>query len=95
MKARKVWKYPFHPDLEPQTREMPEGAKFLTAQAQGSAIMAWFEVDQDMPRCERTFQTLWTGNSIVPEGAVYLATVQLPPLVWHLYELAEGGASCA
>ena len=73
--------------LQPQLLDLPVGARFLSAQNQNQALILWFEVDPEAMLVPRAFQVLWTGSSIVPEGATYLATVQIELFVWHLYEL--------
>ncbi len=75
--------------------EMPWGCNVLCAQAQHDAIQVWAECDDDHARVVRHFAIYGTGNP-VPGGVDthgaglpgrYIGTVQLPPFVWHVYEL--------
>lgn len=83
-----VYKYPLQP-LREQTISMPDSAKILIAQMQGTTITLWAEVFDDNRPEERTFEVFGTGWHIEPpdRNREYVATVQDPRgLVWHIYE---------
>jgi hypothetical protein len=68
---------------------MPENAKILTAQKQGSYICIWAETDTNDLVGTREFILVGTGHPIlVPERArKFIATIQDNQFVWHLFEL--------
>lgn len=69
---------------------VPEGAKILTAQLQGTAIVLWAEVETDNFNEDRTFIVVGTGWSLddEPTERTYIATVQEPSgYVWHVFEV--------
>lgn len=49
------------------------------------ALCLWAEVTPANPTEVRCFRPIGTGET-VPQGT-YLATVQDPPYVWHIYEV--------
>ena len=67
---------------------MPAGAKVLTFQAQGDSLFFWAEVDTDAAVESRVFRIAGTGMPI-DETHQYIGTAQVPPFVWHLYELKK------
>ncbi len=83
-----VWKYPL--DADPgveQVREMPEGAKVLTAQVQDGHVTIWAQVDPSRPKENRRFVIVGTGQGFAGGmGMTWIATVQRVPYVWHVYE---------
>lgn len=70
-----------------QTLTLPHGAQFLSAQNQGGRIQAWFEVTENKrPKVQRTFCVIGTGNPMPEQPLSFRATVQMGPLVWHVFE---------
>lgn len=62
-------------------------AKILTAQIQNNKIVLWAEVDTATEyNLYRYFRIIGTGQT-VPDGAVYISTVQQDQFVWHVYEV--------
>lgn len=82
MAMREVWKYRL--ELGINHLLMPRGALPLTAQIQHTSITLWAEVDPTVKREQVTVDVVGTGHP-VPDGTQYLATVQQPPFVWHVY----------
>lgn len=68
---------------------LPEGAKLLCFNTQGSDICLWAEVDPKMPTEMHTFAVVPTGGD-VPEAWdetwEYQATVFQGAYVWHIYK---------
>jgi len=89
-----VWKYAFK--LNDEVRiEMPMGARLLDVQVQRDDICLWALVDSDLPRTIRRFVIHGTGHPIArkSEELGYVGTFQLAggSLVFHLFEIVEGG----
>jgi hypothetical protein len=85
-----VWKFPV-PMAESMVIEMPQGAQIVafanqdvTGLANG-ALFLWAIVDDAAPIIDRHFQIVGTGHE-APAGA-YIGTAQMPPFVWHLFEI--------
>lgn len=93
-----IYKYTLESGMfkAPKVIGMPKGAKFLKADIQNGAIVAWFEVEvQGSPIDDandidqRWFQLFGTGWEIpqhMGSSYEYLDTFQHDPYVWHLYE---------
>lgn len=82
---RTVWKFDV-PVTDAPRLEMPEGARFLSAGPGGHGrLWIWAEVDTSNPPEPRSLRIVGTGNPM-PEVGAYIATVQAPPFVWHVYE---------
>lgn len=89
-----VWKYPIPQygfQNEYATVQMPIGAQILTVGAQGHEICAWARVDPSRPSVGRKIAVYGTGHAIadIAEGADYIGTVFLGPLVFHVFDLGE------
>lgn len=86
MKQR-IWKYPLELG-DDQIIAMPDGAQILTVQMQGSKLCLWALVDPEpeLPQRMRSIEIIGTGNPFVEAPRVYIATVQVPPFVWHVFE---------
>jgi hypothetical protein len=84
-----VWKYTL---TGPQKSfSIPKGARILTVQAQHSNPCLWMLVDTEAEEERRYFKAYGTGHKIdvgVHEG-MYLGTVQLDGLVFHVFEVTE------
>jgi len=69
---------------------MPCGAEILQIQAQGNDIVFWAIVDPNAPMEERTFHVINTGRALprvdYEDGIVYMGTVQINEVVWHVFE---------
>ena len=87
---RKVFKYPFPTD-DYFMILMPEGAKILLVEPQGSidpsiGAYLWAEVDTGAPPVPRYFRLYGTGHVIENDNLVHVASYQHSRFVWHLYE---------
>ena len=69
--------------------DIPAGACLLTVQLQDGKPFMWAELDDAAPKVRRRFEFFGTGRPI-PNGWVYVGTVQEGAFVWHLYEVKEG-----
>lgn len=70
------------------THDMPEGATILSVQLQHDCITLWALVVEGRPLAQRKFSVFGTGHK-VPYGTGtkdFLGTVQVGPLVWHVFE---------
>ena len=67
--------------------EMPIGAQVLDIQFQGQSLQLWALVDPDAKRERREFLIYGTGHPIAGYAGTYIATVQMPPFVWHVFDL--------
>ena len=87
--ARIIYKYPF-PIQASFSLDLPLGAKILHVAMQGDQPCIWAEFNkQEVMVNQRDFQVVGTGFDI-PYNLTYLATLQTPPFVWHLYEEVHG-----
>lgn len=69
---------------------LPKDAKVLHAGCQQQGICLWAEVDPEIVGTEeRLFIAYGTGDmtDISPEYRIYLNTVFIGHLVWHVYEI--------
>ena len=90
MATQTIYKYPLQVDDE-TTIKMPLGAKILTVQEQGGVPCIWALVNDSVPKKERTFLLLGTGQRCedlrICESN-YIGTFQLAGgrFVGHLFE---------
>lgn len=84
----KIYKYTLKV-VEEQTISLPKGAIILTVQAQNSFFISlWAIVDPNMQDKEYvTFEIIGTGNEISLRPRVYISTVQMGILVWHIFQI--------
>ena len=85
--AMTIWKYelPLGPESE-FVIGIPEGAKVLCVQPQAVEICMWVQVCPEHENENRTFVVHGTGHPIESVGKTYIGTVQIGPLVWHVFE---------
>lgn len=88
---RTIWKYRLQ-IINEQTIEMPEGARVLCVQTQGStpSLSLWAVVDPNAPTSPRKFRTHGTGHQIADaERLVYIGTYQVQGgvLAFHVFEM--------
>lgn len=90
-----IWKYEMSLSTRvqheiPQCAGYPDPVAFMVHQTDPPVFEAWFLVDPDKPRQERTFWIRATGEPI-PYNERYLATTRHDPslTVWHLTEVIE------
>lgn len=85
-----VWKYPVRIDNGDQELQVPRKVEWLTAQMQHGQICLWALVDPKAPMATRRVRVVGTGHPTVPdEGASYIGTVQVSPLVFHVFDTTE------
>jgi hypothetical protein len=86
--AKAIYKYPLinrRSDID-----MPLGAQVLAVQAQFETPTLWALVDPEQQQTElRTFRIIGTGHEIVGDPGLYRGTVQIGPLVWHVFEVGH------
>ena len=84
---KSVWKYLFKPN-DIIVLSMPEGAKPLSVQVQGSLLCLWAIVDTTKEKTPRTFRVFGTGHPIDDDALAFVGTVQMydGKLVWHVFE---------
>ena len=85
---KKIWKFTLTQPLN--AISMPKGARLLDAQMQGNVLVLWALVDPDAEKVIRDILLCGTGNTI-HEAFAYVATVQVPPFVWHVFDGGENG----
>ena len=71
------------------SRTMPALAEILTVQVQGEDVCVWARVDTDFAPKTRQFGFYGTGHPLPEDPGVYVGTVQLGPLVWHVFDRGE------
>lgn len=83
---KQIWKYPFEKDWH-FTIEMPVGAEIISAQDQGGQMCMWVIADPGNGLEMRQFAIAGTGHDMTDEMVEFIATIQMPPYVWHLFEV--------
>lgn len=82
----KVFKYELYPEAVHRV-EMPVGATVLSVQMQGQYPCMWALVDPEEGHEVRHFVTCGTGHQLPPDIKAYVGTFQMPPLVFHVFEV--------
>jgi hypothetical protein len=83
--VRTIWKYPLL-ITDTQTLRLPKGYSVLTVQLQAGALTLWADVQTEHPLEDVTFHVIGTGNSVPETYLTYIASVQMLPHVWHIFE---------
>ena len=83
---RTIWKFPV-PFLSGDI-VMPKGAKVLGLQLQQDVPTLWAAVDPGNPNEIHHLVTYGTGDPIDPKAGSYIGTFQIPPFVWHVYDVS-------
>ena len=65
---------------------LPVGATVVAFQMQNGTPCLWADVETAAAPETRVFKIFGTGHQ-VPEGAIYVGTLQDGDLVWHCFEL--------
>lgn len=82
---RTIYKYPIA-DAENQRLDLPENARILSLQMQGSTPTLWALVDPHARIRSRRVSIFGTGwDATAAESMTYLGTVQDAGLVWHFF----------
>lgn len=68
---------------------MPKGARVLSVQNQGGAMVLWALVNPSAPEAERTFYSAMTGEPFDAEKLEFIGTVQFNngEFVAHVFEV--------
>lgn len=86
-----IWKYPLRGNRV-GVIQMPIGAVVRYFDVQNGEPTMWVEVDPNALSEPRRFDVYGTGHSLAaPAGLTprYVGSWQVPPFVWHLYELVS------
>mgnify|MGYP001551736993 CR=1 FL=1 len=83
----RIFKYPLTIN-DVQGVDMPEDAKILCAQVQGTQLCLWAEVEPARSLYPRVIEIFGTGHPMEERPRRYIGTVQTydGSLVWHVYE---------
>lgn len=81
----KVFKYQFS-GLEIETFQIPRAARIVYVDVQHGYTTMWALVDTENEMSIRRFQIVGTGHEIPFQGS-YIGSVQMPPFVWHVFEI--------
>jgi hypothetical protein len=89
--VRAVWKFKLADGVDHFALDMPVGATILSVQVQNGEPCMWALIpDTSGDREMRVFRIYETGHSmIITEKLLFLGTIQQPPYVWHLFEVAQ------
>lgn len=83
---RVIYKYPL--ELGRTHLQLPFEAKVLCVQLQNDNPFIWIEIDPTLyTKVNRVFAVIGTGNNF--DGGIYIGTFQMPPYVWHVYEVSS------
>lgn len=77
---RVIWKF----EITGKPIQMPRGSVLVDFAMQNDCMTAWFIVDTRAENVSYEFQVFATGQEI-PDGALYVASLQDKPFVWHLF----------
>jgi tagatose-1,6-bisphosphate aldolase non-catalytic subunit AgaZ/GatZ len=80
-----VWKFVLAV-TDSQEIAVPIGAEPLYVAEQAGDLCMWARVDPKNPHSLQTFYVTGTGYP-VPTGTAYIGSVQMPPFVWHVWEV--------
>ena len=86
--GKTIWKFLIPFPTQMYRLPMPAGAKIIHTDVQHGQICIWAEVDPHRPYGDRFFVIVGTGG-YVEENLTHVGTVQIPPHVWHLYEVVR------
>lgn len=69
---------------------LPAGAEILSVQEQHTKLCLWALVDPAADTEQRVFAIVETGESFgyATPNYTYIATVQMMPFVWHVFEVS-------
>jgi hypothetical protein len=82
-----IYKYPLAQEQH-QKVLMPQSAKIIAVQTQGNShVCVWAIVDPALPKEEREFEIIGTGEEFQPNTRTHIGTVQLGGFVWHVFEI--------
>ena len=80
-----VWKFPI--DIQnTQVVLMPAGAEILCSQTQGGVATLWAKVTPSGQPTRRLIEIFGTGHPMDDADREYIDTIQVGPLVWHIFE---------
>lgn len=82
----KIYKYEL--TLDGGKLMLPWNSVMRSFQVQDNKLIIWaeFHVGNEPTFTERSFVIIYTGESFIEDGKVYIGTVQHAGLVLHLYE---------
>jgi hypothetical protein len=72
-----------------QTVQMPKDAQFLTVAAQNGKLCLWVLVNTTSQVCDFSIHIRGTGQPANYSRDAYIGTVQMGPLVWHVFGWAK------
>ena len=84
METRRIWKFPIKVTDE-QHISIPKYPEFLSVQFQGDELCIWAVVEPENEKKKHRIRVVGTGHPL-PEGCIYIGTVQDRPYVWHVFE---------
>lgn len=88
---KSIWKFTF--DIKSKVViPMPKGAKILTAQLQEDKPCMWAVVDTENKKEDRYFEIFGTGHPFPVDigiNRVYINTIQIDNLVFHIFERTD------
>ena len=89
MADKVIWKFPLEgwADGVVEIRVPALGTRPVLVGEQDGTPCLWFEVDPSLGGYLRAFQVVGTGQP-TPRGR-WLGSWQVPPFVWHMYELTR------
>ena len=82
-----IWKYSLK--VGRNSIAMPDGAKILRCGVQSGEVVIWALLDPAKDRQERQFDVVGTGWVLHGDMGDYIDTVQVGPLVWHIFETSQ------
>jgi hypothetical protein len=65
---------------------LPKHAQLLTVQLQKDVFTLWYKLEAGDEEVNRRVLIIGTGESYPSKYLMYISTVQMGTLVWHLFE---------
>ena len=81
-----MWPYPLK-QFPLTSLMMPNGAQIIACQMQNGVPTLWVVCETENGLVGRAFRLRGTGHPIEDALGRYVATVQDPPDVWHVFEV--------
>ena len=87
-----IWKFDIGESFD-SWMEMPKGAKILSVQIQKGRLCLWAIVNPDAERVPRHIVVVGTGHELGFCNGAFINTIQMAggDLIWHIFDLGEGG----
>jgi hypothetical protein len=84
----RIWKYELEVTDFPQLF-LPIGSEILSVGNQNGLLCVWVKCNPQEPKEAFHFAIVGTGNPMPDNLGCFLGTVQMPPFVWHVFQVPK------